>query len=564
MTAPEWEKKRLEMKKPETLKKRHGFKAAEGPLVLVIMDGIGIRASAEGNAVAQARTPALDWLRKNCPYTLLKAHGMAVGLPSDEDMGNSEVGHNAIGAGRVFAQGARLVNDAIGTGRLWEGEVWKKLVRNCLGRRSVLHFIGLFSDGNVHSHIDHLKAMIAQADRQEMPCVRVHILLDGRDVGETSALDYVIPFEGFLQGFREKGRDYLIASGGGRMTVTMDRYEADWRIVERGWHAHVLGRGDGYRSAEEAVRAIREKQPGVTDQFFPPFVIVKDGKPAGPIRDGDSVIFFNFRGDRAIEISRAFEEIGFDKFDRIRTPEVEYAGMMQYDGDLKIPKQFLVSPPSISRTMGELLSRTGVTQLAVSETQKYGHVTYFFNGNWSGAFDKKLETYVEIPSDQVPFEQRPWMKSAEITDLLCSTMATGRHRFIRVNYPNGDMVGHTGVFHSAVVAVEAVDLALSRLMTAVREARGIMIVTADHGNSDEMFELNKDGSVKTDAKGNPKPKTSHSLSPVPFILFDPSNTSYRMAALENPGLSAIASTCIALLGFEPPADYDPGLIDWGG
>ncbi|MFC1502247.1 2,3-bisphosphoglycerate-independent phosphoglycerate mutase [bacterium] len=547
----------------EKLKSFSKFKGRPGSLVFVIMDGIGLNPRSVGNAVTAAHTPTLDWLMTNYPTMSLKAHGKAVGLPSDKDMGNSEVGHNAVGAGRVFHQGARLVNEAIETGRLWQGGTWKKITGNCLSNKGTLHFIGLFSDGNVHSHINHLKAMLIQAKKEGVQRARIHILLDGRDVGETSALEYVQPFETFLDELNQEGVDYAIASGGGRMVVTMDRYEADWNIVKRGWEAHVQGKGDIYPTAESAVLALREKDPGVTDQFLPPFVIGREGKPAGPIRDGDSVIFFNFRGDRAIEISKAFESDNFDHFSRDPRPKVEYAGMMEYDGDLKIPAQFLVSPPSIDRTMGQLLSNTGVSQLACSETQKYGHVTYFWNGNWSGAFNEKLETYVEIPSDRIPFEQRPWMKSAEITDCILQAIESGKHRFIRLNYANGDMVGHTGVFDSAVIAVESVDLALSRISKAVEKNRGIAIITSDHGNSDEMYETDGKGNPLPGENNKPKPKTSHTLNPVPFIIFDPEyKEEYHLSGIENPGLSNIAATCLQLLGYEPPADYDPSLIEF--
>ena len=546
----------------EQLKKSMKFQGRRGPLLVVIMDGVGLNPSPVGNAVAAAQKPTLDWLMGTFPFTRLRAHGKAVGLPSDADMGNSEVGHNAIGAGRVFAQGAQLVNDAIRTGRLWEGTVWRKMIRNVVDRRSTLHFIGLFSDGNVHSHLDHLKAMLVRARDEGIRRVRLHILLDGRDVGETSALEYVVPFECFLSDLNRSGVDFAIASGGGRMRVTMDRYEADWNIVKWGWETHVLGKGDIFPSAETAIRAIREREAGITDQFLPAFVVGKGGKPAGPVQDGDSVVFFNFRGDRAIEISRAFEEADFNKFDRIRVPAVEYAGMMEYDGDLKIPKQYLVEPPAIDRTMGELLANTGVTQLAISETQKFGHVTYFWNGNWSGKFNEKLETYIEIPSDKVPFELRPWMKSAEITDRLIDELRSGKHRMLRVNYANGDMVGHTGVFASAVIGVESVDLALGRLLKVVAEQQGIALVTADHGNSDEMFELDKKGNPVVDGQGRIKPKTAHTLNPVPFLVYDPGfQGEYKFAPVEGPGLSNIAATCLRLIGLEPPADYEPSLIE---
>ena len=545
----------------EKLKRFSKYNQRPGPVVLVIMDGIGMNPNATGNAVTAAYTPTLDRLMKNHPNALLQAHGKAVGLPSDNDMGNSEVGHNALGAGRVFHQGARLVNEAIESGRLWEGQTWRKLIQNCLSRDSTLHFIGLFSDGNVHSHINHLNAMLQRAKQEGVRRCRIHILLDGRDVGETSALEYVTPFEAFLKELNDSGVDYVIASGGGRMLVTMDRYEADWNIVKRGWEAHVLGEAERFSSAETAIQAFRERDTSATDQFLPAFVIEKNGEPVGPVQDGDSVIFFNFRGDRAIEISRAFEEDDFDKFDRIRRPRIEYAGMMEYDGDCHIPKQYLVAPPAIKRTMGQLLSNTGVPQLAISETQKYGHVTYFFNGNWSGKFNENLETYIEIPSDQVPFEQRPWMKSAEITDRVIQELRTGKYRFVRLNYANGDMVGHTGIFRSAVIAVEAVDLAIDRLIRVVEETGGIALITADHGNSDEMFELDGKGNPKLDEAGRPKPKTAHTLNPVPFIIYDPGfQGEYRLNATEKAGLSNIAATCIQLLGYQPPEDYDPSLI----
>ncbi len=545
------------------LKKNSLFKGRSGPLVVVIMDGIGWSENPEGNAVKKALTPVLDDLLAHSPNVLLQAHGTAVGLPTDEDMGNSEVGHNAIGAGRVFAQGARRVNKAIENGDMWEGETWKKLIDNSKKHKGTLHFIGLFSDGNVHSHIKHLKAMLRQAKKEGINKARIHTLLDGRDVPEKSALEYVVPFESFLDELNDTHTDFAIASGGGRMLVTMDRYESDWTIVERGWQAHVLGKADTFDSAVKAIKTLREKDPDVTDQFLPPFVIERGGKPVGPVQDGDSVIFFNFRGDRAIEISRAFEEEDFDEFQRDRVPDVEYAGMMEYDGDLHIPKQYLVSPPAISHTMGELLAKNGIPQLACSETQKYGHVTYFWNGNRSGKFDEKYETYIQIDSDRVLFEQRPWMKSAEITDRVIKEMETGKFRLIRLNYPNGDMVGHTGIFHSAVIGVESVDLGLSRLLKAVKKVSGIALITADHGNSDEMFELDKNGHIKMDEEGKPKNKTSHTLNPVPFIIYDPSfNNEYTLADIEKPGLSNIASTCIDLLGYIPPEEYDRSLIQF--
>ncbi|MBQ9760189.1 MAG: 2,3-bisphosphoglycerate-independent phosphoglycerate mutase, partial [Clostridia bacterium] len=401
------------------LEKLSNFEGVKGPVLTIVMDGVGIAPDTAGNAVKTAYTPNLDYLMANYPTVTLKAHGTAVGLPSDDDMGNSEVGHNALGAGQVFAQGAKLVSNSIESGKMFASATWQDLIANVKANNSTLHFLGLFSDGNVHSHIDHLKAMLAQAKKEGIATVRVHILLDGRDVGETSALEYINPFEDFLRDLNDATFNAKIASGGGRMTITMDRYEANWAMVEAGWKTHVLGDGRQFASAAEAVQTYRDELH-VIDQDLPAFVIAENGKPVGTVEDGDSVIFFNFRGDRSIEISKTFDapEGAFDKFDRVRVPKVVYAGMLEYDGDLHIPSKYLVAPPEITNTMSEFMANTGIPVLAISETQKYGHVTYFWNGNKSGKFDETLEDYIEIPSDVVPFEQRPWMKCAEITDKL--------------------------------------------------------------------------------------------------------------------------------------------------
>ena len=546
------------------LSKHPVFPGIKGPLLTIVMDGIGIGSGSalEGNAVRKAWTPTLDSLLTHYPHTLLKAHGLAVGMPSDDDMGNSEVGHNAMGAGRVYHQGAALVNEAIQSGGIFSGDAWLRVIRNVREHGSTLHFLGLFSDGNVHAHINHLKAMIVQARQQGVRRVRVHVLLDGRDVPETSALDYLQPFEAFLDEIRGENFDIRIASGGGRMSITMDRYEADWAMVERGWQTHVLGNAPYFDNAEAAINGLRAQHPGVGDQNLPPFVIADAGEPVGRVEDHDSVVFFNFRGDRAIEISRAFEESGFSAFDRVRVPDIVYAGMLQYDGDLHIPRHFLVDPPAIRNTMSEFLAHTGVAQLAISETQKFGHVTYFWNGNRSGKFDEKLETYIEIPSDLVPFQQRPWMKSAEITDELLVQLQSGRHRFLRVNYANGDMVGHTGNLQAATLAVETVDLALSRILPVIDALQGAAIITADHGNADEMYELNrKTGEPQKNADGSFKAKTSHTLNPVPFILYGNTlNNAVTLADVAAPGLSNIASTTVNLLGYEAPECWDSGLL----
>ena len=545
------------------LKKNASFSGPEGPVVLVIMDGVGIGHGDAGDMVAKATKPNLDWLAENANKTQLKAHGLAVGMPSDDDMGNSEVGHNAIGSGRVFDQGALLVKNAVESGAMFSGDQWKDLTVSL--EESTLHFIGLLSDGNVHSHVDILFAMISQAHKQGVKNVRVHTLLDGRDVPPTSALVYVQRLETLLAEFNKSGEfDYAIASGGGRLYITMDRYEADWPMIERGWQVHIDGVGRKFESATEAVETLRTETPGVIDQDLKEFVITRDGKPVGPIVDGDSVILFNFRGDRAMEISRAFDEPDLDTFKRDSMPSVKFAGIMQYDADKQIPKTFLVSPPVIDEVMGEYLASSGVSQLAVSETQKFGHVTYFFNGNRSGKFSESLEEYVEITSDLVPYEQRPWMKGAEITEVILESINNRNHDFIRVNYPNGDMVGHTGDLLAVEISVETVDLCLGRLIKAIEKSNGILIVTADHGNADEMYEVGNDGKLKVDGDGNPKSKTSHTLNPVPCYIYDPAGTAkVRLVPLESPGVSSLAATAIACLGFEPPEDYDPAIVAVG-
>jgi len=551
----------------DSLKKNPAWKGRRGPVVLLIMDGVGYGKYREGDAVADSKMYHLDALKAKSPHTRLKAHGKAVGLPSDEDMGNSEVGHNAMGCGRVFSQGAALVSASIETGAMFKGQAWKDVVSNVKSSGGSIHFIGLFSDGNVHSHLDHLKAMIVHAKAEGVKKVRVHVLFDGRDVGETSALEYVDPFEAFLKGLNTEGFEAKIASGGGRMWITMDRYGANWPQVERGWKVHVLGEGRQFKTAREAVETYRKEIPGIIDQDLKEFVIAEGGKPVGTIQDGDSVVYFNFRGDRALEITAAFEEEKFNKFDRVRLPKICYAGMMEYDGDTHVPKRYLVSPPSIDRTMGEYLAATGVRTLAISETQKYGHVTYFFNGNRTGKFDEKLEDYVEIKSDVVPFEERPWMKCADIADRVIEAALSGKYDFIRLNFPNGDMVGHTGVYQAVVCSMEAMDIQIGRIAHAVEKAGGVIVITADHGNSDDMYEHDKKtGAVSLHADGTPKAKTAHSLNPVPCVIYDPD---YKGEYPAKPGegdlndglgISSIAATCIQLLGYVPPGDYDKSVV----
>ena len=517
------------------------------PVVFVIMDGVGVCENECGNAVKCAYTPTLDYLKEHGAYTTIKAHGTAVGLPSDSDMGNSEVGHNAIGCGQVYSQGAKLVNESIETGAIYESETWKALIENAKGH--TLHFLGLLSDGNVHSNISHLKSMVKEAKAEGIKTVRIHTLMDGRDVPETSGLQYIDDLENLLKELNDDTFDAKIASGGGRMYITMDRYEADWDMVKRGWETHVEGKGRQFASATEAIETYR-KETNCSDQNLHEFVIAENGKPVGTINDHDSVILFNFRGDRAIEISKAFDDKNFDKFTKEKNPDVMYAGMLEYDGDLHIPSKYLVSPPSIKETMSEYLVKNGIKSYTISETQKFGHVTYFFNGNRSEKFSDELETWVEIKSDMCPFDQKPWMKASDITDELVKNILENKYSFYRTNYPNGDMVGHTGDFEATVIGVESVDLNLKRVMEACEKVNATLVVTADHGNADEMYEKRK---KDTDPL---KPKTSHSLNKVPFIIYN-NDVTLKEGDF---GLSNIAATIFTLLGLEIPKAWDESMI----
>jgi 2,3-bisphosphoglycerate-independent phosphoglycerate mutase len=545
-----------------------GFGGISGQLLLVILDGVGLYRGHdqgyEGNAFDLAATPNLDRLFHDAPvFMKLKAHGAAVGLPSDRDMGNSEVGHNAIGAGRIFEQGAQLVQQAIADGSLFEGDVWHRMVGRVLDKRSTFHLIGLLSDGNVHSHIDHVAALLRRLAADGVARIRIHALADGRDVDPVSFDRYLEQLDEVLDEMARDGVNAAVASGGGRMRITMDRYNADWDMVRRGWETHVRGAGREFENTAEAVEVLRRENPGITDQDLPPFVIVdEDGDPLGTINDGDSVVFFNFRGDRAIEISRAFTEPDLDLFDRGKLPDVLYAGMMEYDGDLKIPPLYLLDPPAISHTVSEYLVHNGVSQLAVAETQKFGHVTYFWNGNNSKPFDGELEDWVEVPSDEGPFDTAPEMKAREVTAVVIEDLGNRAHRFIRVNLANGDMVGHTGSLTASIEAMEVVDECVGRLEEAVRAAGATMILTADHGNIDMMFAVDSaTGDVKRDPAGNPIIKTSHTLSPVPWCIVGPEADEFRAnPEVVEPGLGNIAATILLVLGFEAPADYLPPLV----
>ena len=518
----------------------------EKPIVLVIMDGVGKGDGGSGDAVVVAKTPTLDHLMATCPYTYLKAHGTAVGLPSDEDMGNSEVGHNALGCGQVYSQGAKLVGESIENGALFASATWKELVANAEGK--ALHFLGLLSDGNVHSNIHHLIALLKQAKVEGVKKVYCHILLDGRDVPATSALEYVEMLENVLAELNTEGCDYAIASGGGRMQVTMDRYEANWAMVEKGWRTHVEGQGRQFATAAEAIETYRA-ETGCIDQDLPAFVVARNGEPVAKIANGDSVILFNFRGDRAQEISLAFDRKDFDKFDRPGYTGVKFAGMLQYDADLNIPENYLLQPPVIKNTLTEVLCEAGIREYAISETQKYGHVTYFWNGNRSGKVCEELEVYEEIPSDVIPFEQAPAMKSKEITEKMVEAMASKKFDFLRCNFPNGDMVGHTGVMEAVVYAMECVDNGLKAIIEAADKYGYTVLITADHGNADQMTETKK---------GKTSVRTAHSLNPVPFIIYDKDREWNIVDGAY--GLANVAPTVVKMMGLTAPSCWEASMI----
>ena len=522
------------------------------PVLVVIADGVGEAPAGPMNAVTEAATPALDSLCDTRMYRTLKAHGPAVGLPSWDDMGNSEVGHNALGAGRIFAQGAKLVNQAIDSGAIFDSDVWQLVIAR--SRTATLHLLGLHSDGNVHSHNTHLYALMRQAVAEGVERIRLHLLHDGRDVDPRSALTYLEQTEAVIAELNATGADVAIGSGGGRMAITMDRYKADWAMVERGYWCHTHGEGRPFASARKAVETMyAESDDG--DQYLDRFVVVDhEGDPVGAMTDGDAVVLFNFRGDRAVEISQAYEDPDFHHFNRGSHPDLFFAGMLQYDGDLLVPTNHLVAPPSIDRTLGEYLCATGIKSFAVSETQKFGHVTFFWNGNRSGYIDEALETYIEIPSDNVEFNTAPQMKAREITEATIELLRSGEYAMGRINFANGDMVGHTGDLKATIDAMRVLDDCLEQLVQVIDEISGIMIVTADHGNADIMYTEGIDGEIT--------PKTSHTLSPVPFAIHDGSGTAgYRLVDdLPDAGIANVAATTLNLMGLDAPADYEPSLV----
>lgn len=548
----------------------------DGPVVLAIMDGVGLRAARSGNAFRQAHTEFLDHAITHYLNIPLAASGEAVGIMPGQ-MGNSEVGHNAIGAGQIIRQGIAGIEAAFATGDIWDSKAWKGMIKwlktnqdSARETSPTLHFCGIFSDGGVHSDIKHLEAMIKQAYEEGIRRIRIHCVFDGRDVAPESEPKYIERLEKFCQQFKDA--DFRIASGGGRMVMTADRYENDWDMVKLGWDAMVHGKAPReFQSATEAVKTFRRENPGIQDQYLPAFVVVENAaahsalssraasakestaktdrgaKAVGRIVDGDAMIYYDFRADRAVEIATAFTAKDFDKFDRGKMPNIYFAGLTEYDADRKIPENILVPPVKINSPLNTFIGQNKLSQLALSETVKFGHITYYFNGN---SYKKApREVQIEVPSDTQPFNTRPWMKSAEITDIALEKMET--FDFVRINYPAGDMVGHFAELEPTIVAVEAVDIQLARLAKKVDELGGIMIITADHGNAEELI----------DEKG--VAKTSHSSNPVPCIFYDNTrNTSlYEKDDIKKPGLANLAATIATLLDLpEYPAEWEAPLI----
>lgn len=528
----------------------------DGPVVLAVLDGVGLRRDIAGNAVKQAHTEFLNYAVENYKTTALNASGEAVGIIPG-DMGNSEVGHNAIGSGQIIKQGVSSINDAINSGAIWESDAWRSIIVRLLENDATLHFSGIFSDGNVHSSIYHLERMIDQAHSEGVKHIRVHLVLDGRDTPPQSALQYVTELEAFFNAFPDHP-DYKIASGGGRMVFVADRYENDWGIVKAGWDAIVNGIAPHqFPSATSAINTFREKDPSIQDQYIPPFVIFEDGKPVGMVKDGDCFIYYDFRADRAIEIAQAFTYNDFAYFDRTYydenevkhhgKPDVYFAGLTEYNSDTHVPEHRLVEPVHIENTLNTLLGANGISQLAISETVKFGHITYYFNGN---SYEKApKEEHIEIPSDTMPFDTRPWMKSAEITDEAIKNL--GNYKFVRLNFPGGDMVGHFAELEPTIVAMEAIDIQLARLAKEVDRLGGVLVITADHGNAEELM----------DEEG--KSKTAHTTNPVPFIIYDNTDNrdKYEFVKLDDPGISNIAPTIANMLGIDDlPENWRASLI----
>jgi len=541
------------------LKNLQQYFSGRGPLIHVVLDGWGVGAADETNAVNKANLPVMSRLIRGCPYTQLWTHGKYVGLPNEKDMGGSEVGHMTMGAGMVMEQGPTLIQNLLQSGEFFENPVLSRIIQNCVERDTPLHLLGLLSNGNIHSHVDHTEAIIRHAFQSGIRRCYLHALLDGRDVGVQSALDFTEPFEKLfseLKGQRP-GIDYAFASGGGREVITMDR-DNNWEKIETGWQIHVHGQSENqFPSIRDAIEHFRKQNPEIIDQDIPGFVIIRKGEAVGRIEDQHALIFTNFRGDRATEFSQAVLADDFPYFERYRCPEVLFAGMTQYDQDNQIPPDYLVGTPVVEEPFGKRILELGLKQFRLSETQKFAHVTFFYNGGYREPLDPLQENYHFIASDKIPsFAERPAMKAPGISKKAVEFINSGEYQYGLINFANADMVGHTGDFQATVRAVEAVDAALDNIVRAIDAVNGLLVITADHGNADEMLISNQNGTLEI--------STKHSLNPVPFLIYDPLyNGDYRLKPFGqdyNNNLSNIAATNFLLLGQAVPDDLAPSLF----
>lgn len=533
------------------------------PVLLIVMDGWGIGSGGPEDAIAMANTPVFDRLWKEYAHTQLLTHGPYVGLPSGKDMGGSEVGHLTMGAGLILEQGPTRINKAIADGSFFQSEALQQVMK-VAQTDNTLHLIGLLSDGNIHSHLAHFRALIKHAFEQGIRHLRVHALLDGRDVGIQSAQRYVCELEEDFSYINDHGGfDYCFACGGGRERIIMDR-DHHWSKVAEGWDLMVHGKGaHRFPSMMAAIDFFRTEQVGLVDQDMPGFVIVDDqDRPVGLIADADAVVMVNFRGDRAIEITEAFELDDFDGFDRGHRPNITFAGMMVYDEDRNLPALQMMGPTKVKNPFGKRLVEMGIKQFRLTETQKYAHVTFFFNGGYRQPLDAALEDYILIPSDKgLTFSDAPQMKAPEIAARAVELIDSGEYGFGLINFANADMVGHCGEMESAIKAVEAVDAAVGQIVKALEKAGGCALIIADHGNAEEMKVATVDGGLE--------PSTKHSINPVPCILFDPAyDGSYRLrqtAATDDvqttPGLSHLAATLFEVMGEQVPEDINPSLVE---
>ncbi len=528
-------------------------------VVNIILDGYGIGKGDYTDGIAAAKTPFMDSLLAKYAHTKLATHGHYTGLPGKKDIGGSEVGHFTLGAGRIVPQGASLIDEQIKTGDLEKQPVLQELLTNAKNNKA-LHLLGLLSDGNVHSHVSHMIALIKIAAKQGVERCYIHALLDGRDVRIQSGDTYINQIEEAFAEVKKQypSYEYAFASLGGREVITMDR-DRNFAKIELAWKTHVQGAtGNNFDSALAGLMHYRKENPDLVDQDCTPYNVVNQKGETIKIQDGDSVIFTNFRADRALEMTQAFVDPDFDGFAIQNKPKVLFASMMKYDADNDIPKNCLVETPHIEGSFGERLVTMKKKQFRLAETQKYAHVTFFYNGGYRAPLDSSLEDYILIPSDKInSFADAPKMKAAEIADKAVELIEAKEYEFGLINIANPDMVGHTGNFDAVITAIEATDQALAKICATIEKVGGVAVVSADHGNADEMIVVQKNGEKEI--------STKHSINLVPCVIFD---TKYnKQYSLRNEieghhlGLSSIVATNYILMGQEPPSEFDAPVFD---